>query len=91
MEELKAQADEGAGLAELLNYLHAANRRLSRGRRLTDDELDELSLYCWRLQQNNPTGLLWGRGRELWGASRRGAATVGSRPRRSVTATDETP
>jgi hypothetical protein len=58
-----------------------SNRRLGR-RRLSDHQLDELSLYCWTLQRSNPTGLLWGRARELWGGSRRGAASADSPSRR---------
>jgi hypothetical protein len=49
---------------------------------LSDEQFDELSLYCWTLQRTNPTGLLWGRARELWGGSRRGAATADSAVRR---------
>jgi hypothetical protein len=80
-EELQGQSDDGAGLAELLNHLHAANRRLSRGRRLTDDQLDELSLFCWSLQLNNPPGLLWGRARELWGGARQTRPGLRRHPR----------
>ena len=64
-------ADGGAGLVELLAYLHARNRRFGRSRRLTEEQLDALSLHCWSLQRTNPTGLLWGRARELWGGSPR--------------------
>jgi hypothetical protein len=70
------------------------NRRFGRSRRLTEEQLDELSLYCWTLQRTNPTGLLWGRARELWGASRRGEATADpavGRPRRRASASDEMP
>jgi hypothetical protein len=66
----------------LLAYLKLSDRRFSRSRRLSDQQLDELSLYCWTLHRTNPTGLLWGRARELWGGSRRGAATDDSAPRR---------
>jgi hypothetical protein len=45
--ELEAQADRGVGLAELLDYLHASNRRFARRNRLSDEQLDELSLWCW--------------------------------------------
>ena len=51
----------------MLACLHETNRRLGRSRRLSDDQMDELSLYCWRLQQGKPTGMLFGRARELWG------------------------
>jgi hypothetical protein len=66
----------------LLAYLKLSSRRFSRGRRLSDQQLDELSLYCWTLQRTNPTGLLWGRARELWGGSRRGAAPADATFRR---------
>jgi hypothetical protein len=85
--ELQARSEGGAGLAELLSYLKRSNKRL--GRRLSDAQRDELSLYCWRLQSENPTGLLWGRARELWGGSRtslpRGEAGASRRPRRRAT------
>jgi hypothetical protein len=75
-QELKARAEGGAGLAELLRHLTATNQRLGPLRRLSDKQYDELSLYCWTLQQSNPTGMLWGRARTLWGTS-------GTGPRRS--------
>jgi hypothetical protein len=56
---------------ELLACLHEVNRRLGRSRRLSQDQLDELSLYCWTLQQSKPVGMLWGRARELWGGAPR--------------------
>jgi hypothetical protein len=55
---------------------------LGRVRRLTDEQFEELSLYCWTLQQRNPTGLLWGRARELWGGARLAAAGREQRARR---------
>jgi hypothetical protein len=45
--ELELQADRGVGLAELLDHLHTSNHRFARRNRLSDEELDELSLYCW--------------------------------------------
>jgi len=45
--ELEAEADRGVGLAELLDYLHASNYRFARRNRLSDEQLDELSLWCW--------------------------------------------
>lgn len=68
--------------------MKASNRRLPRGRKLTEEQLDELSLYCWTLQQSNPTGVLWGRARELWGRSQLGAARGGSALRRRARARD---
>jgi hypothetical protein len=64
---------------ELLACLHESNRRLGRLRRLSEDQMDGLSLYCWTLQQTRPTGMLWGRARELWG----GAPRARPGPRRS--------
>ena len=84
-QDLKARAEDGAGLAELLRHLNATNHRLGPLRRLSDKQYDQLSLYCWTLQRSNPTPMLWGRARTLWGASgtgpRRNQATAG-RPRR---------
>jgi hypothetical protein len=85
---LKARSDGGAGLAELLEYLKMANRRFGPLRRLSDAQFDELALYCWTLQKVNPTGLLWGRARELWGPDRitasRGGQSTRRRPERRV-------
>ena len=87
--DLQARSEGGAGLAELLTYLKRRSRRLGPGRRLSHEQFDELSLYCWALQASNPKGLLWGRARELWGGSRTGppSASQGSsrRPRRRAT------
>ena len=66
--ELKQRSDEGAGIAELLDELQRRNgRRFGRRRPLTKVQLDDLSRYCWSLQQAKPNGLLWGRARDLWG------------------------
>jgi hypothetical protein len=68
--ELEQLSNEGAGIAELLDGLRRRNgRRFGRRGRLTKAQLDQLSRYCWSLQQAKPTGLLWGRARELWGDS----------------------
>jgi hypothetical protein len=64
--ELKDLSDQGAGIAELLDVLQRRRRRFGR-RRLTKNQLDELSRYCWSLQQAKPNGMLWGRAREMWG------------------------
>jgi hypothetical protein len=68
--ELKELSDQGAGIAELLDEVQRRNgrRRFARRGRLTKVQLDQLSRYCWSLQQAKPNGLLWGRARELWGA-----------------------
>jgi hypothetical protein len=71
---------------ELLACLHETNRRLSRSRRLSDEQMDELSLYCWSLQRSKPTGMLFGRARELWGgAPRRRPGARRSSPPEPVT------
>jgi hypothetical protein len=69
--ELKQLSDQGAGIAELLDEIQQrGGRRFGRRRRrLTRVQLDQLSRYCWSLQQSKPNGLLWGRARELWGDS----------------------
>jgi hypothetical protein len=66
--ELRDLSDQGAGIAELLDELQRRNgRRFGRRRLLSKAEFDELSRYCWSLQQAKPNGLLWGRAREMWG------------------------
>ena len=53
--ELKARAEEGATLAELLDEIDAQNLRLGK-RRLSREQLEELWLYCWALthRRSNP-------------------------------------
>jgi hypothetical protein len=66
--ELKDLSDRGAGIAELLDEVQRLYaRRFGRRRRLTKAQFDELSRYCWQLQQAKPNGMLWGRAREMWG------------------------
>jgi hypothetical protein len=67
--ELTDLSEQGAGIAELLDELQRRNaRRFGRRRLLTTNQLDDLSRYCWSLQQAKPNGLLWGRAREMWGS-----------------------
>jgi hypothetical protein len=47
-DKLRARADENATFPELLDYLEVQNCRLGR-RRLSDEQHDELSIYCWAL------------------------------------------
>jgi hypothetical protein len=68
--ELTDCSDGGAGLVELLGHLQARSRDLGRRDRLSDEQLDELSLYCWTLQRDSANEQLWGRARELWGGTR---------------------
>ena len=72
--ELEACAEQGAGLGELLEHLHANARDLSRRDKLTNNQLDELSLLCWKLARNEANGMLFGRARELWGGGKLAAA-----------------
>jgi hypothetical protein len=81
-EELDEFSERGAGLVELLEHLHASNRGLGRRDRLSDEEMDELSLHCWTLQRNEASGVLWGRARELWGGLGTGPAPSVARTRR---------
>ena len=78
--ELKEGAERGAGLVELLDHLEMSGSRLGRWNRLSSDERDELSLYCWSLKTNEPSSLIVDRASAMWG---RFAATSGSGRRRS--------
>jgi hypothetical protein len=66
--ELRELSDQGAGVAELLDEVQRRNaRRFGRRRgRLSKVQFEDLSRYCWSLQQTKPNGLLWGRAREIW-------------------------
>jgi hypothetical protein len=77
-------SEGGAGLVELLGHLQTRSRRLGWRDRLSDAQRDELSLYCWTLQRDSSTDVLWGRARELWGSARissRGRSGFRRRPR----------
>src|SRR4051794_35998778 len=65
-DDLTDIAGRGAGLVELLGHLRATNDHLGRRARLSDDQLDELSLYCWRLSRTESTVLVCDRARDLW-------------------------
>jgi hypothetical protein len=80
-EELKLSSDQGAGLVELLDQVQTSNRRLGRRSRLSREQVDELSLYCWTLQSSQPNRLVWDRSSDLWGSMRTNAPT---RRRRSA-------
>ena len=62
--ELRALADEGATLAELLGNLDEQSRQL--GSSFSDDQEEELQLYCWALQKCRSSGLVFG-ATEVWG------------------------
>jgi hypothetical protein len=53
--DLRALADYGATLAELLEYLEDQNGTLGRGG-FSDDQDEELQLYCWALNNCKSTG-----------------------------------
>lgn len=76
--ELKEGSEHGAGLVELLDHLEASGSRLGRWDRLSQDERDELSLYCWSLKISAPSILIWDRANAMWGRFR----TTGSATRR---------
>lgn len=56
-QELTRLAEGGATLAALLDHLDDQDRRLGRGS-LTEEQCDELQLYCWALHKQ--------RSDELW-------------------------
>ena len=64
--ELETSADDGAGILELIEHLHVSNNRLGRRQRLTRDQLDELSLYCWTLKSTRSTRLMRDRSDAVW-------------------------
>jgi hypothetical protein len=72
--ELKEGAERGAGLVELLDHLHASSARLSRWDRLSEEERDELSLYCWSLKTSEPSSMILDRADTIWGSLGTGPA-----------------
>ena len=62
--ELRALADEGATLAELLGNLDEQSRHL--GSSFSDDQEEELQLYCWALHKCRSSGLVLGAA-AVWG------------------------
>jgi len=63
--ELRDLSDCGATLPELLNHLEEQNRLNGRSR-FSDDQEEELQLYCWALFKGQSSGVLAGPGR-AWG------------------------
>jgi hypothetical protein len=57
--ELTVRADGGARLAELADYLDEQNRRRSN-RRLSDEQYEELSLFCWVLSRRQSRPFSYG-------------------------------
>jgi hypothetical protein len=63
--ELTACAESGATLAELLDHLDQQNRRLGSSG-FSEEQDEQLRLYCWALDKRRSSGLLWGQAR-MWG------------------------
>jgi hypothetical protein len=66
--ELQRGADRGAGLIELIDHVEASNARLGRWEKLSKDERDELSLFCWSLKTSRPSELVSTRAETMWGS-----------------------
>jgi hypothetical protein len=62
-EELAARAERGASLGQLLDHVDRRNREL-RGR-FSDEQDDELQLYCWLIYKRRSRGVRWGEQTEL--------------------------
>ena len=58
-QELRALSDYGATLAELLDHLGDPSRPLAGGS-FSDDQEEELQLYCWALRRSQSSGEHWG-------------------------------
>jgi hypothetical protein len=63
--ELSALADYGATFPELLDHLDVQNRRLGRSG-FSDDQEEELQLWCWALQKSHSSGARSGP-TQVWG------------------------
>jgi hypothetical protein len=61
-DELTARAEDGATLAALLDHVDKKNR----SRTLSDEQNEQLQLYCWALHKRQSSGLLWGEA-SVWG------------------------
>jgi hypothetical protein len=61
--ELAARAERGATLGQLLDHLNTRKREL-RGGRFSDEQDDELQLYCWMVYERRSRGVLWGEPKE---------------------------
>jgi hypothetical protein len=62
--ELAARAERGASLGQLLDHVDTRNREL-RGS-FSDEQDDELRLYCWLIYKRRSRGVRWGEQSE-WG------------------------
>jgi hypothetical protein len=58
-DELTAHAARGASLGELLDHVDRRNRQLGRGS-FSEEQDDELQLYCWMIYKRRSLGSLWG-------------------------------
>jgi hypothetical protein len=61
-DELTARAEDGATLAELLDCLDKQNRELGSSQ-FSDEQDEQLQLYCWALHKRQSSGLLRGEAR----------------------------
>ena len=64
-DELTARAEGGATLAALLDHLDKQNRQPGSSR-FSDEQDEQLQLYCWALHKRQSSGLLGGQAR-VWG------------------------
>jgi hypothetical protein len=64
-DELTARAENGATLAALLDHLDKQNRQLGRSG-FSDEQDEQLQLYCWALHKRQSSGLLRGEA-NVWG------------------------
>jgi hypothetical protein len=64
-DELTARAEGGATFAALLDHLDKQNRQLG-SRRFSNEQDEQLQLYCWALHKRQSSGLLLGKAR-VWG------------------------
>jgi hypothetical protein len=64
-DDLTARAEGGATLAALLDHLDKQNRQLGSSR-FSDEQDEQLQLYCWALHKRQSSGLLWGQA-GVWG------------------------
>lgn len=85
--ELKEGADRGAGLVELLDHLHTSGGRFGRWDKLSNEERDELSLFCWSLKTSGPSTMIFDRASTIWGSL---GSSPSARRRRSERGTDLT-
>jgi hypothetical protein len=57
--ELAARAQGGATLGELLDHVEERNRELGGGS-FSEEQDDQLQLFCWVAHERRSRGVLWG-------------------------------